>query len=95
MRRRRALTLLAGLPALDAHAITEPAPLERNAASRAQLESLQGIGRALAGRILAAREAGPFTGWADLRRRVRGIGPALARRLSDQGLRIQGQALPD
>jgi competence protein ComEA len=90
MLRRRALLLLALPAALQA----QPAatPLELNQASRAELESLPGIGPALAERLLTARAQQPFKDWADLRRRVRGIGAALARRLSAQGLRVQGLA---
>jgi competence protein ComEA len=49
-----------------------------------------GIGPQLAERLLAAR---PFTGWADLLRRVKGLGRASALKLSAQGLRVEGQAL--
>ncbi len=87
MRRRQLLGLVAALPVLAA---AEPAPLELNSASQAELESLAGIGPALAERLLAARTQAPFKDWADLQRRVRGIGAALARRLSAQGLRVQG-----
>lgn len=58
---------------------------------RAELESLDGIiGPALAARLLAARTQAPFKDWADLKRRVRGIGTAQARKLSAQGLRVPG-----
>lgn len=68
-----------------------PGTLELNTASRAELESLAGIGPDLAARMLAAR---PFKDWADLRRRVAGIGPKSAAKLSSQGLRVQGLAWP-
>ena len=89
MRRRALLALLFPCPALRA----EPTPLELNTATRAQLESLQGIGPSLAEQILLARRKGPFTDWNDLRRRVRGVGPKLATRLSAQGLVVNGWAL--
>jgi len=85
--RRRAM-LLSALLARAAWAQDPPA-LELNSASRAELESLTGIGPDLAERLLAAR---PFQDWQDLRRRVAGIGPKLAAKLSAQGLRVQGQA---
>jgi len=66
-------------------------PLELNQASRAELESLPGLGIALTARLLDARQQRPFSDWRDLLRRHLGIGPALARKLSDQGLRVQGQ----
>lgn len=71
-----------------------PKALELNTASRAQLESLRGLGPALVERLLQARQSRAFEGWADLRQRVRGIGPALAQQLSDQGLRVAGEAWP-
>jgi competence protein ComEA len=64
--------------------------LELNRASRAELESLPGIGPALAERLLQARAQAEFRSWAELQARVSGIGPVLARRLSAQGLRIEG-----
>ncbi len=84
------LALLAGVTGTRAQRAY--APLEVNSASQAQLESLPGVGPALAGRVLNAREAGPFADWADLRARVKGLGVATARKLSDTGLRVNGQA---
>jgi competence protein ComEA len=92
MDRRSLLALIPALAALPAgHA--QGATLELNTASRAELESLPGIGPELASRLLAARAQAPFADWAELRRRVHGIGEASARRLSAHGLRVQGQAL--
>jgi competence protein ComEA len=55
-----------------------------NRASAAELDRLPGIGPALAGAIVADREAnGPYRTPADLDR-VRGIGPALVARLRDR-----------
>ena len=62
--------------------------VEVNTASRAQLESLPGLGPTLVQRLLAAR---PFESWADLIRRVPGVKAAAARRLSAAGLRVAGQ----
>ena len=89
MDRRALLALLILSPALSA----QPAPLELNTATRAQLESLQGIGPSLAEKILLARHKNLFTDWNDLRRRVRGVGPKLAAKLSSQGLVVNGWAL--
>ena len=85
MKRRALLIAVLPLRVLAADAI-----LEINTASQAQLESLPGIGPALAERILAARAQAPFSDWADLRRRVAGMGPKVARKLSEQGLRVNG-----
>jgi len=63
---------------------TQAAPrgkLDLNTATLAQIDSLPGIGPAVAQRIIAARETKPFRHMADLRN-VRGIGPALAARLA-------------
>jgi competence protein ComEA len=64
------------------------AEVDVNTATRARLESLPGVGPALAQRLLQAR---PFGGWADLMARVPGIRAATARKLSDAGLRVAGQ----
>lgn len=88
--KRRLLLLQALL--LVASLRAEPETLEINSANLAQLESLPGIGPALAERMLTARASAPFKDWTDLRQRVRGLGPASLRRLSAQGLRVAGQA---
>jgi competence protein ComEA len=68
-----------------------PVLVELNDASRARLESVTGIGPSLAAALISERDRSAFSDWPDLVRRVRGIGPASARRLSQHGLRIQGQ----
>ena len=69
--------------------------LELNQASRAELESLPGLGVQRVERLLVERAKVPFSDWADLRQRVAGIGEATAKKLSTQGLRVNGQAYPD
>lgn len=81
--KRRALLLWVVVPAFA------QAVVEVNTATRAELESLPGLGPALVQRLLAAR---PFKDWADLMKRVPGIRSASARKLSDAGLRVAGQA---
>ncbi|WP_422014529.1 ComEA family DNA-binding protein [Roseateles sp.] len=92
MRRRdglRAGLLWAALPAL---ALAQAqAEVDANTATRAQLESLPGLGPALVQRLLAAR---PFSDWADLMRRVPGVKAATARKLSAAGLRVGAQPFP-
>jgi len=83
-----------GSPRLQAQPQPTARLLELNTASRAQLESLRGLGPALVERLLQARGQALFSDWADLRQRVPGLGPTLLRRLSAQGLRVAGQALP-
>ncbi len=83
---------LAGAPSAS-HAA--PAQLLELATAREMdLDGLAGLGPALTRRVLTERERAPFADWADLQRRVPGIGPAKAAQLSAQGLRIQGQAWP-
>lgn len=84
MKRRALLLLWAAVPAL-----AQPSEVDANTASRADLESLPGLGPALVQRMLAAR---PFADWADLMRRVSGVKAATARKLSAAGLRVAGQA---
>ena len=63
-----------------------------NQANEAELDSVKGLGPASTARILKAREQGPFKDWADFMRRVKGIKPATAKRLSDAGLTVNGRA---
>ena len=58
------------------------------------LDGLRGLGPATTQRLLRERERAPFQDWADLMRRVPGIGARKAAQLSEQGLRVQGQAYP-
>ena len=61
-----------------------------NLAGAAELEAVKGIGPALSGKILAARQQGAFKTWADLVERVSGLGPGNAARLSQNGLTVAG-----
>ncbi len=91
-----ALLTAALLPGARPAAAQSPAaatpPLEINLASEAQLDGLRGLGPATTRRILAARAERPFADWRDLIGRVKGLGPQLAARLSQDGLTVQGQA---
>lgn len=69
------------------------AGVDVNQAPLADLESVRGIGPALAERIVSERARAPFADWADLTRRVRGVGPAAAARLSAAGLTVGGRSL--
>ena len=73
------------------HAVAATA-LEINDATAADLDGLRGVGPGLSTPMLAERARAPFTDWADLMARVKGIGPGNATRLSAQGLRVRGQA---
>jgi len=79
--------LLALLPAAAA-------ALEINAASRAQLEQLQGLGVAMTERVIQARAERPFADWRDLEARVAGIRGRRAEQLHRQGVTVNGRPLP-
>lgn len=66
------------------------AALEINTATRAELERLNGIGVAMAERVLVERAKAPFRDWDDLQRRVKGIAGARAERLQGQGVTVNG-----
>ncbi len=66
--------------------------LEINQASAAELDGLRGVGPGLSTPMLEERAKAPFKDWADLMARIKGIGSRNAARLSDQGLRVNGQA---
>lgn len=65
--------------------------VELNTATEAELDSVRGIGPDLSARLLAERAKAPFRDWADLIARVKPMGPAQAQRLSEAGLRVNGQ----
>lgn len=69
------------------------AAVELNSADLAALETVRGIGPGLSQRLIAERERAPFKDWADVIRRVPGVGGASAARLSDSGLTVRGQPL--
>jgi DNA uptake protein ComE-like DNA-binding protein len=85
---RRSTEQDAGRSTQDAGLVSPPSggprtPLDVDRASPAQLESLPGIGPALAGRIAASRDSsGPFGSLEALQSRVSGVGPRLAKRLA-------------
>lgn len=68
------------------------AAVDVNKADQAGLESIKGIGPALSGKLLAERQKAPFKDWGDLIGRVGGVGQGNAKRLSEAGLTVNGQA---
>jgi competence protein ComEA len=84
---RNLIALFAAVFALNAFAAADA-----NQASRAELESVKGIGPGLSAKILEARKTGTFKNWGDLVDRVAGIGPGNASRLSQAGLTVGGAA---
>ncbi|MBF5006314.1 ComEA family DNA-binding protein [Diaphorobacter caeni] len=67
------------------------AAVDINKATEAELDGIKGIGPATTRLIVEQRKAGPFTDWADLTRRVKGIGAKRAAKLSGEGLTVNGQ----
>ncbi|MBU6271611.1 MAG: helix-hairpin-helix domain-containing protein, partial [Betaproteobacteria bacterium] len=66
--------------------------IDANRATEAQLQTVKGIGPAIAARILEARRDGPFHDLADLEARVKGVGPANIRRFAQAGLVVGAPA---
>ncbi len=63
-----------------------------NKADQAALDGIKGIGPKTSSAILDERKkGGNFKDWADLEKRVKGIGPKSALHLSDAGLTVNGQ----
>lgn len=80
--------LLAGLWLLCASAFAAAADV--NHATRAELESIKGIGPTVAGHMLDEREKAPFKSWHDLIARIKGLGERNAATLSAAGLTVDG-----
>ncbi len=69
------------------------AAVDVNNADQAALDSVAGVGPATSKAILAEREKnGNFKDWADLERRVKGVGARNAVKLSAAGLTVNGKA---
>ena len=66
--------------------------LEVNLASEAELDGLRGIGPPFTRRLMDERQRYAFQDWQDLMNRVAGMGPKVARSLSQQGLTVQGRS---
>ena len=68
------------------------AAVDANTADQAQLESVKGIGPAIATKIIAERKKGNFKDWKDLEDRISGIGDKNSVKFSQAGLTVGGQA---
>ena len=79
-------TLLGALLALFAAAAF--AAVDVNKADLAALDSVKGIGPALAAKLLEERKKGSFKDWNDLIGRVSGVGSGNAARFSAAGLTV-------
>ena len=69
------------------------ADVEVNKADQAALDGVKGIGPTISKAIIAERtKNGDFKDWADLQKRVKGIGDKNSSKLSQAGLVVNGQA---
>jgi len=68
------------------------AQVDLNKASEIELDGLKGLGPTTTRQIMDERQQKPFRDWPDVMQRIQGIGPKKAANLSDQGLRVHGQA---
>jgi competence protein ComEA len=84
--------LLAIIAFLFYAATSFAANVDANTASAADLDALKGIGPAISGRIVEARQQGPFKDWSDFIARVKGIGNKNAAKFSSEGLTVGGTA---
>lgn len=72
---------------------TALAAVEVNSADQAALDGIAGVGPSTSKAIIAERDKhGNFKDWADLERRVKGIGGRNAVKLSAAGLMVNGQS---
>ena len=75
---------------IAAVALNAFAGVDANQASRADLETVKGIGPGLSAKIVQTRQAGEFKNWGDFVERVGGVGAGNAARLSQAGLTVAG-----
>jgi competence protein ComEA len=68
------------------------AAVDANTATTQELQTVRGIGPSVAARIVAERRKGRYRDLADLQARVKGIGPATARKLAAGGLTVARNA---
>lgn len=66
------------------------AAVDINKATQSELESIKGIGPAIAGKILDERKKGPFKDWNDMIERVKGVGEHNAAKFSAEGMTVGG-----
>jgi competence protein ComEA len=69
------------------------AQVDVNKADAAALDSIKGIGPAMSKVILDERAKGEFKDWADLQKRVKGMGDKRAMKLSEAGLVVAGKPM--
>ena len=82
--------MLAGLMAAFALSCFAAA-VDANKATRAELESIKGIGPAISESILDERRNGAFKDWQDMIGRVKGVSHNSAAKFSAEGLTVNGR----
>jgi len=70
------------------------AQVDVNKANQAELDSVNGIGPTKSKAIIEERKKGNFKDWADLQKRVKGIGDKNSVTMSQGGLTVNGQSKP-
>ena len=73
-------------------AVAFAASVDANKATQAELESIKGVGPAIATKIIDERKKGAFKDWNDMVVRVKGVGEGNAAKLSADGLTVNGSA---
>ncbi|MCO4089061.1 MAG: helix-hairpin-helix domain-containing protein [Limnohabitans sp.] len=66
--------------------------IDLNKATEVDLDAIKGVGPVLTKAVMDERKKAPFKDWEDAIRRVKGLGPQKASKLSEQGVRVQGSA---
>ena len=69
------------------------ADVEINKADQAMLDGVKGIGPSLSKSSVDERKKGDFKDWSDVEKRVKGVKEKKAAKLSEAGLRVNGQAV--
>lgn len=70
------------------------AQVDVNKADAAALDSVKGVGPKMSKAIIDERtKGGDFKDWADFEKRVKGVGPKNAQKLSTAGLQVGGKAI--
>ena len=84
--------LLLAIATLAASASFAFAQVDVNKGDEAALNGVKGLGPSTTKAILDERAKGEFKDWADLQKRVKGMGEKKAAKLSEAGLQVNGKA---
>ena len=84
--------LMLAFAALAASTSFAVAQVDVNKADAAALDGVKGVGPSMSKAILEERGKGEFKDWADLQKRVKGMGDKKAAKLSEAGLQVNGKA---